>query len=211
VAWALGDPKITANPELQVMVQGTAAVGGGSVVLFLLLGLLPQSRVDRFAGRLRSIPKVGGSASEMWYAVWVYRQRLKAVALGLALTALSHICLVSSFHCSSRVFPATNPSAELMTWTEHAVIAPLGFIVQAVPVSPGGVGVGELAFAGLYKLSGKAETRGVIARLGLRVAEWILAFTGVIIYLQMKAHHELPEEEPEKGENDPPKPAESAV
>ncbi len=195
IAWAFGDPKITTNPELQVMVEGTAAVAGVSGLLFLLLGLLPQTRVDRFGSRLRMIPKIGVSVSELWYVVWMYRQRLKAVAIGLALTALSHVALVSSFHCASRVFPPANPATELMDWSEHAVIGPLGFIVQAVPISPGGVGVGELAFASLYKLSGRPETRGVIARLSLRVAEWILALIGYMIYLQMKAHHELPEEE----------------
>ena len=80
----------------------------------------------------------------------------------------------------------------MATWPEHAVVTPLGFIIQAVPLSPGGVGVGEAAFAGLYKLTGQPETRGVIARLSLRLAEWTLALIGYIIYLRMKSHHELP-------------------
>ena len=57
-------------------------------------------------------------------------------------------------------------------------------------MSPGGVGVGEVAFAGLYKLSGRPASRGVIARLSLRVVEWIIGLLGYLVYLRMKK--ELP-------------------
>ncbi len=194
VVWQLGDPIIGSNVDLQWIVKTMAAIAAGSICVFLLLGLLPRGRADRFISRLKSIPKVGGSLAELWFAVWMYRQRLGSVALGIGVTALSHVALVSAIHCASRVFPPENPTTDLMSWPEHAVIAPIGFIVQAIPLSPGGIGVGEAAFAGLYKLSGRPESRGFIARLSLRIAEWLLAFMGYIIYLRMKAHHELPEE-----------------
>ncbi len=86
------------------------------------------------------------------------------------------------------------------------VIAPIGFIVQAVPISPGGFGVGEAAFAGLYELSGRPPMRGFTARVSLRVVEWLLGFLGYIVYLRMKAHHELPtvEEVDEDAKKEPP-------
>ena len=90
-----------------------------------------------------------------------------------------------------------NPAVDQATLAEHMVIAPMGFIVQALPLSPGGVGVGEAAFAGLYKLSGRPESRGVIARLALRLVEWIIGLLGYIVYLRMRK--ELPTvDEPEK-------------
>jgi glycosyltransferase 2 family protein len=199
VAWAGGDPRIVANVELQWLIKVMAAIAAGSVAGFLLLGLLPQWRVDRFAGRLKSVPKVGTSLSEFWYAAWIYRQRPRTVVLGVGLSALSHFGLVFAFHAASHVFPPTNPAVDQATLAEHMVIAPMGFIVQALPLSPGGVGVGEAAFAGLYKLSGRPESRGVIARLALRVVEWIIALVGYLVYLRMKAHHELPVVEDENG------------
>ena len=51
-------------------------------------------------------------------------------------------------------------------------------------------GFGEAAFAGLYKLSNRPESRGVIARLALRVVEWIIGLVGYLVYLRMKAHHD---------------------
>lgn len=186
-AWALGDARIAANPDLQWIVKVMVGIASGSAVGFLVLGLLPASRVDRFAGRLKWVPKVGNSLAEMWYAVWEYRQRLKVVAVGVALSAASHFGLVFAFHSASRVFPPANPAVELATLSEHMVIAPIGFIAQAVPITPGGVGVAEGVFAWLYKLSGRPETRGIIARLSLRLVEWLIALTGYLVYLRMRA------------------------
>ena len=167
MAWAGGDPRIAGNVELQSLIKVMAAVAAGSIAGFLLLGLLPQRRVDRFAVRLKWVPKVGRSLAELWFAVWMYRQRLRTVVLCVGLSALAHFGLVFAFHSASRVFPPSDPS-EQASLAEHMVIAPIGFIVQALPLSPGGVGVGEAAFAGLYKISGRPQSRGVIARLSLR-------------------------------------------
>jgi glycosyltransferase 2 family protein len=204
VFWALGDPRITANVGLQTLIEWMALISGASIAGFLLLGLLPQRRVDIFANRLRSIPKVGKPLAELWYAVWMYRQRLKAVTLGLFLSAASHFAMVLAFHCASQVFPASNPETDQATLIEHLVVAPIGFIVQALPISPGGVGVGEAAFAGLYKLCGRPESRGVIGRLSFRVGEWIIALLGGIIYLRMRSHHELPEDDENGSEGEKP-------
>ena len=67
------------------------------------------------------------------------------------------------------------------------VIAPIGFIAQAIPLTPGGVGVAEGVFAWLYKLSDRPKTRGIIARLSLRLVEWLIALTGYIVFLRMRA------------------------
>lgn len=192
-AWAGGNPQIIANADLRWLIKLMAAIAGSAIAGFLLLGLLPQRRADRFAGRLKWVPKVGGSLAELWYAVWMYRQRLRTVLLGVGLSALSHFALVFAFHSASQIFPPENPGDQA-TLAQHMVVAPIGFIVQALPISPGGVGVGEAAFAGLYKLCGLPPTRGVIARLSLRVVEWIIGLVGYVFYLRMKAHHELPEE-----------------
>jgi glycosyltransferase 2 family protein len=205
LAWSGGDPRIMANPELQWLIKVMAAVAGGTVLGFLVLGLLPQRRVDRFAGRLKWIPKIGGSLAEFWYAVWIYRQRPRVVVLGVGLSALSHFALVFAFHSASRVFPP-DFEGQQATLAEHMVIAPIGFIVQAIPISPGGVGVGEAAFAGLYKLSGRPGSRGVSARLSMRVVEWIIGLIGYIIYLRMKKELPVVEEVEAEDEQREPQP-----
>jgi uncharacterized membrane protein YbhN (UPF0104 family) len=194
-AWALGDERIRANPDLQFIVKAMAAVAAATVAGFLLLGLLPQRRVDRFAARLKWIPKLGGGLSEMWYAVWMYRQRPKVVALGLVLSAGAHFGLVFSFHAASRVFPPEN-RAEMASLAEHVVIAPIGFIAQAIPLTPGGVGVAEGVFAWLYKLSGHPEQLGIAARLAMRVAEWLIAFVGYVVLKSRRTPARSPTAQP---------------
>lgn len=203
IAWATGDARIVNNPDLQWIVKVMAAVAGGSVLGFLLLGLLPLRRVERFSGRLKSVPKIGTSLSELWGVVWMYRQRMRVVLFGVALSAAAHFSMVFAFHSAARVFPPANPVVELASLSEHMVIAPIGFIAQAIPITPGGVGVAEGVFAWLYKLSDRPETRGIIARLALRITEWLIALVGYIIYLRMRAEvreiqHEVEEDEGKK-------------
>jgi uncharacterized protein (TIRG00374 family) len=197
MAWAGGDARIIANPKLQNLIWMTAAIAGGTILGFFLLGDLPERRVERFARRLRWFPKVGKSLAELWYTVVVYRQRIRAVGLCVGLSALSHFAFVFAFYSASRVFPPANPAIEQATLAEVMVVAPIGFIIQAIPIAPGGVGVGEAAFAGLYKLSGRPESRGVISRLALRVVEWIIGLLGYLVYLRMKK--ELPVVDEENG------------
>ncbi|MDB5311227.1 MAG: hypothetical protein JWO38_5429 [Gemmataceae bacterium] len=198
IAWAAGDERLVANPDLQWMVKVTAVLAGGATSGYILIGFLPVRRVERFAGRLKALPKVGRSLAEMWYAVWVYRQRPRTILLGVGISAVCHLCMVFAFHFASRGFTPDNPAVDLATLPEHMVICPIGYIVQALPVSPGGVGVGEAAFAGLYKLSGRTPSTGVASRLALRVVEWVIGLCGYVVYLRMRT--ELPgvEDEAEK-------------
>src|SRR5262249_54266655 len=73
--WALGMLEGPAAGPSQFVVKGAAVVVGASAAVWLLMGLLPQRRAERFAGRLSRLPKVGGPAAEFWRAVWIYRCR----------------------------------------------------------------------------------------------------------------------------------------
>jgi uncharacterized membrane protein YbhN (UPF0104 family) len=85
----------------------------------------------------------------------------------------------------------------LGTLPEHFVIAPIGYIGQALFPAPGGVGGAEAIFGYLYELirGQNAVVVGVAGRLALRIVEWSLGLVCYIAYLRMK--DELPEEEAE--------------
>ena len=186
IAWANGDARIVANADLQWMVKVTAGIAGGSILSFLLLGFLPYRLVDRFADGLRLLPKVGVVFANLWYAVWEFRQHMRVMGYGVVLTAASHFAMVFTFYVAARVFPPEHPETDLATLSELIVIAPIGFIAQTLPLAPGGVGVGEAAFAGLYRLADRPESQGVIARLSMRIAEWVLALAAWIVYFRMR-------------------------
>jgi uncharacterized membrane protein YbhN (UPF0104 family) len=185
-AWMSGDARMLANADLQWLVIVTAAIAGGSILGFLALGLLPGRGAERLAGHLRALPAVGVVFANLWYAVWEFRQHLRVMGYGVVLTAVSQLAMVLAFYLAARVFPPSNPDAELATLPEVMVIAPIGFLVQALPLAPGGVGVSEAAFAGLYRLADRPETQGVVARLAMRIAELALALLAWIAYFRMR-------------------------
>src|SRR5438067_1154711 len=75
----------------KLVVRVALAIVAASVVVWLLLGLLPAQRAERFAERLTRLPRVGGSAAEFWRAVWMYRCRQGSVALALLISWAGHV------------------------------------------------------------------------------------------------------------------------
>ncbi|WP_439623175.1 lysylphosphatidylglycerol synthase transmembrane domain-containing protein [Gemmata sp.] len=191
--WLSGDARIADNDYMRKIVVACAGLTAGTVIVWIAMGFLPRSRADRFAGRLKHVPKLGATLAEAWYAVWTYRQRPKVIYLAVAMTAAVHLGFVLMFHLAVRVFPAVDPA----TLAEHFVVAPIGYIAQAFFPAPGGLGGGEFIFGYLYTLLGRPEATGVVGRLTMRVAEWGIGLVGLVVFLRMKAHHELPEEEPD--------------
>ena len=193
--WLAGDARIAGNDWLKGIVRVCGGLVAVTLVGWVLLGLLPQSRADRFAGRLRRVAKLGHTLAEVWYAVWAYRQRPRVVYALIGLTAVVHLGFVILFHLAVRVFPAPGPGS----LPEHFVVAPVGFIAQAFFPAPGGVGGGEAIFGYLYVLLGRPESTGVIGRLTMRLVEWAFGFTGYMVYLGMKEELPVVEEEAEQG------------
>ncbi|HJZ55079.1 MAG TPA: lysylphosphatidylglycerol synthase transmembrane domain-containing protein [Gemmataceae bacterium] len=184
--WLAGDERIATNDYLKGIIRVCAGVVVVTVVVWVVMGFLPQRRADRFARRLNSIPKLGHTLSEMWFAVWTYRQRPKVIYALIGLTAVCHIAMVLMLHFAVRVFSAADPG----TIPEHFVIGPIGYIAQAFFPAPGGVGGAEAIFGYLYTLLGRSESTGVVGRLTMRVFEWGFGFVGYMVYLWMRK--ELP-------------------
>lgn len=191
IFWASGNPYLTENINLQTIVRGAVLVVIVSTSSWLLLGLLPERRATRFAGRLQSVPKLGGPLAELWRAVWMYRQRSRAVLAAMGLSWISQTGFVLAFHFASRTFQT---EGGVGSFVQHFVVVPVGLVVQAVFPAPGGVGGGEYGFGKLYTLLGCPESNGVLMSLAQRVVMLLLGATGFLVYLWMKQHHELPTE-----------------
>ncbi len=67
-----------------------------------------------------------------------------------------------------------------------ALLIPLGFAANGLPLTPGGLGVGEAAFDTLFQLAG--FTGGAVALLGWRMLMLLLSLPGLILYLFAKKH-----------------------
>lgn len=206
--WAAGNPQIGGNPHLQFIVKACGAAVAVTVVGWVLLGLLPQHRADRFAGRLHQVPRFGATLAELWYTVWQYRQRSGTVLACLGLSAITHTCYVLIFHFAVQVFAEPDPAVpgrlkDVATFAEHVTVAPIGYIMEALFPAPGGVGGGEAVFGWLYTLLGKPVSVGVAGRLTMRMIQWALGLIGYIAYLRMRAELPVAEAEAAAEEADP--------
>jgi glycosyltransferase 2 family protein len=160
-----------------ITVVVSVAVWGG-------LGFLPAARAERFAQRLTGLPKVGGSAAEFWRAVWMYRCQQRTVFLALAMSAVGFVGFVLTFYFSTLTLADPN---EIPTLAVHFLIVPIGLLIASVPLFPGGVGISELGFRGLYGMVGAASpSNAVLGSLVQRVVSWGLALVGLIVYQRMR-------------------------
>jgi uncharacterized protein (TIRG00374 family) len=185
--WLAGDPGLTSNQNLQIIVLSSIGLVIFTSLLWIGLALLPEQRCETFAGRLSRLPKVGGVASEMWRAVLMYRTKQGCIVTTMLLALIGHVGWVLAFYYSAQVFMLPGQAANIPTLAEHYVIVPVGMIFQAVIPLPGGIGAGEFGFRALYSAVGgdSMAPNGVVASLVQRLINWVMAFLGYIVYLWM--------------------------
>jgi glycosyltransferase 2 family protein len=182
VFWLLGSYDGKTEALSKGIVLGAWVIVGVSLAVWVVMGLLPDARATRFAGRLERLPKVGGMAAEMWRAVWLYRRRQMSVCGMMVLSWVSHIGFVTAFYCSAVSLYDGSPETPVPTLAQHFLIYPLGAVIAAAALLPGGIGVGEAGFGGLYKLFLCAPQNGALAMLVTRLMAWTFGLTGFAFY-----------------------------
>lgn len=181
--WLNGSLEGPAGGFFQSIITSFGMIVGLSVLVWTFLGMLPERRAHRFAGRLSRIPKVGHSAAEFWRAIWMYRGQTRSVVLALLLALIGHIGFVVTFYFASLTLFDRD---QVPTLAECFLIIPVGMAIQAIPMAPGGLGIGEAGFAWLFKKIGYAEVNGFSSSMVQRVLTWILSLAGYFIFLGMR-------------------------
>src|SRR5262249_22238509 len=77
IFWATGMLNEAARGPSERIIRISAITVGVTLLIWVVLGLLPTYRAERFARRLDGIPKIGGSLAELWRAFWMYRCQTK--------------------------------------------------------------------------------------------------------------------------------------
>src|SRR5262249_24521893 len=133
IFWATGGLHEVARSDLAVTTLETivivsAAIMAASLIFWILLGLLPFHRAERFAGRLARFPKIGHQLAEFWRAVWIYRCRGRAIGIALLLAIVGHAGFVLTFYFAAQVL---TPLSEIPTVGPHYLIVPARMTIQA--------------------------------------------------------------------------------
>lgn len=193
----------------QGLLEGPAAATGYFVVkaaaivvaitfsIWLAMGLLGDQRAEAFAQWLSRIPKVGGSLGELWRAGWTYRRRQASVYLVMLISWIGHIGFVFVFYCSVRTLwePGSGP---IPTVAQHFLLVPIGLVIQAAPLFPGGAGIGEAGFGGLYTWFGCIAAFAVLGSLVMRILNWVIGFSGYFVYLSIRSQLAIQQQKEEQ-------------
>jgi uncharacterized protein (TIRG00374 family) len=159
-------------PELHDLAVWVMALVGAGTVGFASM-FLPFFR-GKWADTVSNIPMVGKLFRELIGSIVVYQGKYWVIVISVAMSVLGHLGFVSALYCV-----AAGLQGSLWPWQLHFVVAPLGLMINAIPISPGGVGVGEAAMQALFSAVGQDGAKALLMMLSYRAISWLLALIGV--------------------------------
>lgn len=119
--------------------------------------------------------RLGQHGQRAFTTIGAYRGAWATIGFAFVLSLLVQALVVIVFLLLARATGASSP-----TWAMLLAI-PFGMLANAIPVTPGGIGVGEAAFAALFAAAG--ATGGAEALLGWRVITTIIDLVGGILFV----------------------------
>jgi hypothetical protein len=153
-----------------------AAIVAATMVIGMLICFSTTVRNSALLSWLfRKLP--GGSyLSRIFETMHAYRHNIGTLWASVGISLLAHTMTVFVTLLAARAVIST-----AIAW-KASVVIPLGFLVNTLPLTPGGLGVGEAAFDALFAgagLNGGAETL-----LAWRLLMLLISLIGLVHYLQ---------------------------
>jgi uncharacterized protein (TIRG00374 family) len=163
------------NDVIAGLLLGAAVFVSGLAIAFLtvLSTRLRHSRLVTWA--LAKLP-LGGYAARMVDTVHAYRRRPSALLGAVGISLIAH---TMSIGIALMIAEAVLPGGA--AW-EMSFLIPFGHVANTIPLTPGGLGVGEAAFDSLFALAGLSGGAEVL--LGWRLITILVSLAGLAIYLR---------------------------
>jgi len=176
---------ISGNAALQGLLLITGGVSLG-VVVCVVIGL----KMDVEQGRLfvwlyTTLPK-GDLLKRILVTIHSYRHNKKQVLLAVMLSVSMQTLVIGSMLFIAAAILPGGADARM------AILIPMGFLATALPITPGGIGVGEAALDGLFNLFGLHG--GAELLLGWRLLMVLLGMIGLYYYIRADTrfiHHDV--------------------
>ena len=162
------------------------AVYGYLLMFAVMLGVL---KLMKPAGDVASRPgaaarwPVLGRVYQFLTACRVYRDQFPAIFVSLAMSIAAHGLSFVLF--AGLAWGLWGHDGSL---SELAATFPIGMLITTLPLSPGGLGVGHLAFEHLFQLVGL--TQGANVYNAYFISQTLLNLTGVLAYLGQGKNYE---------------------
>jgi len=130
--------------------------------------------------RLEKTKPAFGSLVRIYLGIRVYHSARRTVLKALAVACTVHVLSATGCLC----FAWALGEVQIPTHGLY-VVAPLGLLVTAVPILPGGVGTGHAAFSFLFNLLGSQRGADIFSYFVL--CQLLIGAVGGVIYLRFKA------------------------
>jgi len=160
------------------VIGGLVAAAGLGAIGLLAGGVVASStrlRASRRYIRLMAKLPLHRYLTRAADALYVFRKNKTALAKAAALSLIGHLALLGLFIAAGRVVMPNAPAFAI------SLLALLGLLANALPITPGGLGVGEAAFEGLFRLAGYSGGAQLI--LAWRAGMLGLCCVGCALYI----------------------------
>lgn len=166
-----------AYPIPRQVLASVGALASFGLLLPLLLFLLTYRRQQPAAllARLGRWPRLEEFFSAFYEGAHRYARNLKLIRNILAISFLNQGLAIASFLLFGWALQIQVPVMS------YLMLVPLGLLVTAIPVSPAGLGVGQVAFLGLFHLVGTSQGANLFT---LYMASYVVInLAGALLYL----------------------------
>ena len=159
--WVAGESALATLLRFSI---GVFALGSCALALVLMLPARALSWVPSSLAR-RSLAAVRG-----------YRSHPRALLSAFTLSVGAHSAAIGATALVAAAIVPESMRPELV------LVVPLGFVANALPLTPGGLGVGELAFHRLFEAVGM--TGGAEVAVGWRMGIVLFSLLGGLLYVR---------------------------
>jgi uncharacterized membrane protein YbhN (UPF0104 family) len=170
VILALGDT--FAAIRTPVLLCVTAGILGALVYFSTAL-----RRLVRFDALVAKLP-MGELVKQLDEAVLIYRKHPADLGVALVCSVINHLAIFSAILVIAHAF-----GEQVLSNFEVFALVSVGNIVSALPVAPGGWGVGEAVFGYLFEMLGSSATIGVATSVTFRLLLMAVGLLGGLFLL----------------------------
>jgi uncharacterized protein (TIRG00374 family) len=186
--WLAGLLDDSAASRAKGIVMAAIIIVGISLAVWVLMSLVIRKGGDSVGHRLRRVPRIGNLAAEFWHVARMYRSRQGSIALAIGLSWLSDLVFAVAYYCCGLTLWDGLPNNPLPTLAQHLLIVPVSSVIAAIPLFPGGAGINEAGFGGLYALFGSTASNGILTALVGRFLSWVIGFLGYLASQGMQSN-----------------------
>jgi uncharacterized protein (TIRG00374 family) len=168
-------PLIRAVPMLRSILILIASISGALLATFLLCSF-NQSIRDFLARESLPLPRSRKRAYRVLETIRTYSRRPGTLLGALALSLVANLSVIAITVLAVLALDSASLASKMY------LVIPIGHIVNGLPLTPGGLGVGETAFNALFELTGLHG--GAETLLCWRVWKAMVGLLGLVIYIR---------------------------